>query len=541
MNLFLIWLGKMSLQASAAVCAVFLIRLFFDRIRLPKKYSYILWTVPYLVMILPWKLKTSFSLWQGTPKEYVPVTMPDKRILASGGTYVMTDYREAVFPVRMLGRSDKALPFSAILLGVWLGGIVVLILWNLFLYWRLRRHLVCRIPMEDGIYVADDLTAPLVLGIFSPAVFLPSRMEPDMLPYVIAHERMHVRRRDPLMKTIAFLITCVHWFNPAAWMALGGLGQDMEMACDEGAVAGLGKEDVHNYAEALLLASAETGILSGAFLAFGDGSVKKRIKNILESKRSVRLAAVFAAAAILVLGAGFLTEAKELPGTQSIANTLEKILPGLQESFVSITDSVSTEAPEEYAVRHRDRYEETVLHLYIPQSAKDSGYVTEGRWSGEQLEALARSAMQELYDLTGTQIEECFYFAYDHSYFVFGMTEDDLERGRSFYCRQFEDGNIIQGIDMASARRVWYSPVDMMILPDGHETMTEADLAAWFVVHSGSYNGREVSQVYQPYEWDPHIWRVVMDDDTAYEVMMDPKVNSFSNIVGPYPNSDIQH
>lgn len=71
--------------------------------------------------------------------------------------------------------------------------------------------------------------------------------------------------------------------------------------------------------------------------------------------------------------------------------------------------------------------------------------------------------------------------------------------------------------------------------------MTEADRAGWFVEHSGLYNGKKIDSIYQPYDWDLNIWRVVMEDDTAYEIFMDSEVDSFSNIAGPYPNSDIQH
>lgn len=491
MNLFLLRFGKMSLQAAMAVCVVFLIRLVFDRARFPKKYSCFLWLVPYLVMILPWRVRTSFGFWQGGPEEYVPVRMPGRRILASGGTYMISDYKDPVFPARAHGAGDQTVSFTLLFLCIWLCGIVVLLLRNRILYRRLRRSLICSVQVEDHIYVTDDLVSPLVLGIRSPAIYLPSRMEKDLRTCVIAHERMHIRRRDPLVKMTAFLITCIHWFNPAAWAALCGLEQDMEMACDEGAVEFLGKGQAHHYAETLLKVSAGPEIPTGSLLAFGNVSVRKRIENILERKRSFRAAAIPGMTAVLLLFAGFLTEARELPGSRYIVDSLENIFWELPADAGQAGTSGQDAAVEEDAGWYREGYVEPELHLYVPRSAMDSGYVTAGLRSEGQLEPLARFAMRELYDLTGTQIGECCYFAYDHNYFVFGLTEEDLERGRSFYGRQFPNETIIPGIDMASARRVWYSPVDMMSPPDGYENMTEADI--------------------------------------------------FSNIAGPYPDSHIQH
>ena len=32
-----------------------------------------------------------------------------------------------------------------------------------------------------------------------------------------------------------------------------------------------------------------------------------------------------------------------------------------------------------------------------------------------------------------------------------------------------------------------------------------------------------------------------MDDDTAYELTLDTKINAVTNLTGPYPDSDIRH
>jgi len=537
MDIFLTELGRMSFQAALAVGAVYGIRLILGRMRLPGKYSCFLWVVPYLVMVLPWRIESPLGFWRKTPAEYIPVNMPDKRILMDGGAYLMPDYQEPMLWGHMTAYRNTAFSFTMVLLGIWLAGIAVLLIRSLVSCYVLQKRLVCSLHVKDNIYMVDDIDMPFVLGIRFPRIFLPSRMEKALLPYVIEHEKMHIRRRDPLLKSAAFLITCIHWFNPAAWAALHGLEQDMEMACDEGAVQSLGRERAQAYADALVRAAAEPEILGVTFLAFGEGSVKKRIKNILRNKKPLKLAGVFCAAAVLALGVGFLTEARELPQAQYIVEVMDKIFPERK----AVSGEETAQAPEKFQTWHREGYKEVKLQAYVPESAKDTGYVTEGFWDPETMDMLAQQAMRELYDLTGMQIEECYYFAYDLGNFVFSLTKDDLEHGRNFYCRQFENGEIIQGIDLTSTRRVWYSPVDMLDPPEGYEQMSGAERAEWFVKHSGLYNGRETAKVFQPYDWDPDIWRIVMEDDTAYEVFLDPGAEIFSNIAGPYPDSNIRH
>ncbi|MCI8509408.1 MAG: hypothetical protein HFJ06_12735 [Lachnospiraceae bacterium] len=138
----------------------------------------------------------------------------------------------------------------------------------------------------------------------------------------------------------------------------------------------------------------------------------------------------------------------------------------------------------------------------------DLGYVTKGLWSEEDMEGLAQQAMCELYDLTGTQVEECYYYATDIGCFCFAMSKEDMDHSRNFCMRQFsDDERVIPSIYVANAKQVSYSVVDMLALPEGYERMTEADRAEWFVTHSGLYNGQSVKAVYQPYDWDYRINR----------------------------------
>ena len=66
MTEFLLQLGIMSLQATVIFFVVMIMRVGFSKLHIAKKYTNLLWIIPYIAMILPWGIKTPFSFWQLT-------------------------------------------------------------------------------------------------------------------------------------------------------------------------------------------------------------------------------------------------------------------------------------------------------------------------------------------------------------------------------------------------------------------------------------------------------------------------------------------
>ncbi len=206
----------------------------------------------------------------------------------------------------------------------------------------------------------------------------------------------------------------------------------------------------------------------------------------------------------------------------------------------------AAETAAQAAGEHRPGFIEPVLHLYVPESVMATGYVDLTGMPQEEYEVYAVQALRELYDLTGTQMEECYYFYYDNGGYVFALTKDDMDRGREFYMRCYServDGKFwgIESMDISYARRVWYSPVYQYDLPADFDTYDEEEKAVWFLTNSGAYNGRQIQQCFRPYDDMPKTWRIIMDDDTAYELTLDMKIDAVTNLTGPYPDSDIRH
>nr|MCR5681595.1 hypothetical protein [Clostridiales bacterium] len=185
---------------------------------------------------------------------------------------------------------------------VWLCGIGIMLVYAAVSYLNVRRAMATAIRLEDGVYESDRIRSPFLLGVVRPKIYLPLGVSGDMLRYVLAHERYHIRRGDSAVKLFAFLLLGVHWFNPLVWLAFALMTRDMEMSCDEYVLST--EPDIRKrYSYSLLSFASGRQLPSPSPLSFGEGDVKSRIKNVLGWKRPKRwvtaVAIVLAAAAAI--------------------------------------------------------------------------------------------------------------------------------------------------------------------------------------------------------------------------------------------------
>ncbi|MCD8343167.1 MAG: M56 family metallopeptidase [Oscillospiraceae bacterium] len=245
---FLPKLLNMSLTAGVVIVVVLLLRL--PLRRAPKIISYALWGVVLFRLLCPVSLTSAVSLFSLLDAPAADSGALLSRIEYVPDNIVHTEYPAVALPVPALGEAVSAAlpqgeeqlaadPLAApmtIATYLWLAGVTAMAVYAAVSYIRLRRALTAASPLRDNIYLTDGIASAFVLGLFRPRIYLPSSLDAREQPYIIAHERCHIRRGDHIIKALAFAALCVHWFNPLVWLAFILSVRDMEMSCDEAVI-----------------------------------------------------------------------------------------------------------------------------------------------------------------------------------------------------------------------------------------------------------------------------------------------------------------
>jgi len=298
---------NMSFTASFVIVAVSATRLLLRRA--PKAYSYALWAVVLFNLVIPFKFKAPVSLnpinAEPIPLDIVYQTTP----MIEAGIAAIDNSVNNILPVAASEASINPLQiWAAIGMFLWVAGVVVMLLYAIVTYARLKSKLRFATRVEVDIYETDRIHSPFVLGFMHPRIYLPVGLTEGGLDYILWHERTHIKRRDYLIKPLAYFVLALHWFNPLVWLAYFLLNKDMEMSCDERVLkemSGTYGDIKEVYSSALLRLATGKRLVGLSPLAFGEGSVKERIKNVLNFRKPSRWIVVIAAALVIVVSAGF--------------------------------------------------------------------------------------------------------------------------------------------------------------------------------------------------------------------------------------------
>lgn len=192
-------------------------------------------------------------------------------------------------------------------------------LYGIISYLHLKKRVITAIRIHDNIYETDLIKTPFVLGFVCPKIYVPTGLGEKELEYVVAHERIHIKRLDYLIKPFAFLVACTHWFNPVVWVSYTLMARDMELSADE-SVMKLSDIDIRgSYSNSLLALSAKkSGLLSP--LAFGETGVKERVKNVLRYKKPAFWVSVIAVAVVGVVSLSLVVSKQRSSIPESLLN-----------------------------------------------------------------------------------------------------------------------------------------------------------------------------------------------------------------------------
>ena len=141
------------------------------------------------------------------------------------------------------------------------------------------------------VLISSD-TGPAVVGVWSPSIVVPAwlmDLAPEAQQLVLAHEREHIRARDPLLLAIAQAATVVLPWNVALWYQRRRLREGIELDCDARLLRNGHSRSA--YAELLMAVGQRMSrsIVPLAAMAEPRSLLEKRVRQLLAPKARGRL------------------------------------------------------------------------------------------------------------------------------------------------------------------------------------------------------------------------------------------------------------
>lgn len=338
MTEFFLSIVNMSISASWLVLAVLLLRLLLKKA--PKWINILLWGIAGLRLIMPFSFESIFSLIPSA-ETISPEIMTNTSPAINMGIPVLNNTINPVINDSFspeIGASVNPLQILIPIMSVvWLVGVVALLFYTLISFLRLKSKIGTAVLLRDNIFQNENVASPFVLGIIKPKIYLPFNISEQDKELVIAHEKAHIKRKDHFWKPLGFLSLTLHWFNPLVWLGYVLLCRDIELACDEKVVKELDNEQRADYSQALLTCSINRRMIAACPLAFGEVSVKDRVKSVLSYKKPAFWVIVVAVIASVAVAVCFLTNPKK---------DKEYYDPGYSLQIVDETYIGTTQLPE---------------------------------------------------------------------------------------------------------------------------------------------------------------------------------------------------
>ena len=340
---------NMSMTASVVILFVLVARLILKRT--PKVFSYALWVIVLLRLLVPVTISSPVSIMpasQTATSETVNTALPDFvfetpwdaqenklsiQQAAEEGNPVTVAVYTSLEPVQYLGLA-------------WIAGMAVMMLYSFFSYRKIRKSIRIALSLRDNIYIADEIKSPFVIGLLKPKIYLPATLTEEEQSYIILHEQHHIRRGDHIFKALAFIALCLHWFNPLVWVAFILAGKDMEMSCDEAVIRKVGSHVRADYSASLLTLATGRRIIAGTPLAFGEGDTKGRIHNLAKWKKPARWIVILSVVLCLILAVCLLTN----PNTY-VSATPETIMDSVESDGYTLTVLEATHSENMVSVK----------------------------------------------------------------------------------------------------------------------------------------------------------------------------------------------
>ncbi len=315
-----IQLLNMGVTGGYCIAAVLLLRLAFRKAH--RRCLYFLWLIVGFRLLCPVSVSTQFSMFNlesfhesapvpGTGSmRYIPEDLEPSRdvevhtgmraadaLVNEAFPAVSVRFLSASFFKGLLARLRYHQPVQALIYYgayVWAAGVCLFAAYFIFSCRKLKAQVGMAVRVWENVYECGSIPSPFVLGIVKPRIYLPCQLEGKARELVLLHEQCHIRRKDHLVKLLAFFLLAVYWFHPLVWAAWFGVCKDIELCCDEEVLEQIGEGQKKDYSLTLLALGSGGGLQSRIPPAFGENAVKSRIRHALCFRRPKLLAGLLA-------------------------------------------------------------------------------------------------------------------------------------------------------------------------------------------------------------------------------------------------------
>ncbi|WP_300712718.1 M56 family metallopeptidase [uncultured Acetatifactor sp.] len=308
-------LVQMSFAGGVMILAVIVIRALAINL-LPKKTFGVLWGMAVVRLMVPFSVPSALSVYT----------------LLGGNASAMdiakTPQNVPMLTIGTAGQPGSASDAVSVWTVIWAAGVLVCAVFFVTAYWKCRQEFQASLPVENdfignwldahpqrrkiSVRQSGRFSAPLTYGLFRPVILMPTSTkweDTESLQYVLAHEYVHIRRFDSIMKFMLIAALCAHWFNPLAWAMYILANRDIELSCDEAVVRLFGENTKAAYARTLISMEETRNGLTPLCNHFGKNAIEERITAIMKIRKITIFSFVLAGFIVIGTATAFATSA----------------------------------------------------------------------------------------------------------------------------------------------------------------------------------------------------------------------------------------
>ncbi len=294
---------SMSVDSAWLIIAVIIVRALLQKS--PMYFRKILWGFVGLRLVIPFSFKSAFSL--------VPHEVPQTADRVAGQVVATTDL-------------EQGLSFTDVVPFLWTAVGMGFLIYGIISYIRLRLKIIDGTLVKGNVYQSERIHSPFVCGFIKPRIYVPYGLDEVTQNCVLKHEETHIKCADHIIKAFGFVVLCIHWFNPLVWISYFLLCKDIELSCDENVIKKYDDVQCKQYAKALLELGVNKVKLTACPIAFGEVSIKKRIKSVVSYKKASKILVIASLCVCIGVSLCFMTE-PEVPIKEKVEEVQEVEIP----------------------------------------------------------------------------------------------------------------------------------------------------------------------------------------------------------------------